>query len=87
VTASDAAAEPPGEKEIHMPAKVLLSEGQRFRTPVKSLLESHGYEALEPSPKRKGLRMVVEHRPDAILLDIMMGSRAGISGSEIGILA
>jgi CheY-like chemotaxis protein len=68
--------EPPGpEKEVRMAAKVLLIDDDTdFRAAVKSLLEGHGYNVLEASSGTEGLRMVVEHKPDAILLDIMMES-------------
>jgi len=56
-----------------MSAKVLLiDDDSDFRAAVKSLLESHGYTVWEAPSGRDGLRMVVEHEPDAILLDIMM---------------
>ena len=56
-----------------MSAKVLLiDDDSDFRAAVKSLLESHGYSVLEASSGHEGLQMVVEHKPDAILLDIMM---------------
>jgi CheY-like chemotaxis protein len=58
-----------------MSAKVLLiDDDSDFRAAVKSLLESHGYNVLEAPSGREGLRMVLEHKPDAILLDIMMES-------------
>lgn len=54
-------------------AKVLLIDDDTdFRTAVKSLLESHGYKVFEAASGHEGLQMVVEHKPDAILLDIMM---------------
>ncbi len=56
-----------------MSAKVLLiDDDSDFRAAVKALLETHGYEVLEAASGHDGLRMVVEHKPDAILLDIMM---------------
>jgi len=58
-----------------MPPKVLLIDDDAdFRAAVKSLLTSQGYEVLEACSGREGLRMVVEHNPDVILLDIMMES-------------
>jgi CheY-like chemotaxis protein len=39
---------------------------------VKSLLEARGYEVFEASSGHKGLRQVLEHKPDVILLDVMM---------------
>jgi len=56
-----------------MSAKVLLIDDDNdFRAAVKSLLENHGYIVLEASSGKEGLRMVVDHKPDAIFLDIMM---------------
>ena len=56
-----------------MSAKVLLiDDDSDFRAAVKSLLESHGHQVLEACSGHDGLRMVLEHKPDAILLDIMM---------------
>ncbi len=54
------------------PKVLLIDDDSDFRAAVKSLLESHGYGVLEASTGREGLRMVAEHKPDAILLDIMM---------------
>ncbi len=56
-----------------MSRKVLLIDDDAdFRVAVKSLLESHGYEVLEACSGHEALPMVLEHKPDAILLDIMM---------------
>ena len=56
-----------------MPAKVLLiDDDSDFRSAVKSLLEIHGYDVFEAPSGHEGLRMVVELKPDVILLDIMM---------------
>ena len=58
-----------------MPAKVLvIDDDSDFRAAVKSLLESHGYGVLEASSGHEGLQMVVAHKPDVILCDIMMES-------------
>jgi CheY-like chemotaxis protein len=56
-----------------MSAKVLLiDDDQDFRTSVRCLLENHGYEVLEATSGQEGLQMVAAHKPDTILLDIMM---------------
>jgi len=58
-----------------MSVKVLvIDDDSDFRTAVKSLLESHNYSVLEASSCHEGLQKVVEHKPDVILLDIMMES-------------
>jgi len=56
-----------------MSAKVLvIDDDQDFRVSVRSVLESRGYEVLEAGSGREGLKQVLEHKPDVILLDIMM---------------
>ena len=56
-----------------MSAKLLLiDDDSDFRAAVKSLLESHGYHVLEAASGHEGLQMVAEHKPDAIIVDIMM---------------
>jgi CheY-like chemotaxis protein len=56
-----------------MSVKVLLiDDDQDFRVSVRSLLETRGYEVLEAGSGHEGLRQVLEHKPDVILLDVMM---------------
>lgn len=58
-------------------AKVLvIDDDQDFRASVRSLLETHGYAVIEADSGKDGLRKLLEHKPDAILLDIMMESAA-----------
>ena len=60
-------------QEVGMSAKVLLvDDDQDFRASVRSLLEDHGYEVFEADSGRDGLRKVLAHKPDVIVLDIMM---------------
>lgn len=54
-------------------AKVLMiDDDQDCRNSVRCLLESCGYEVIEADCGKDGLRKVVEHKPDVILLDVMM---------------
>ena len=53
---------------------LLIDDDSDFREAVKSLLEIHGYKVVEAASGHDGLRMVIEHKPDAILLDVMMES-------------
>ncbi len=54
-------------------AKVLIiDDDQDYRTSVRGLLESQGYEVIEADSGKEGLQKVVECRPGAILLDVMM---------------
>src|SRR5208337_4031674 len=58
-----------------MSVKVLMiDDDSDFRAAVKLLLENHGYSVLEASSGHEGLQMVLEHKPDVILCDIMMES-------------
>ena len=51
---------------------LLIDDDSDFRAAVRSLLESHGYTVLEASSGHEGLGMVLRHRPDVVLVDIMM---------------
>jgi CheY-like chemotaxis protein len=54
-------------------AKVLMiDDDQDCRAFVKVLLESNGYTFVEADCGKEGLRKVREHRPDLILVDVMM---------------
>jgi CheY-like chemotaxis protein len=56
-----------------MSAKVLLIDDDRdFRISVRSLLETRGYEVFEAASGHEGLSQVLQHKPDVILLDVMM---------------
>ena len=56
-----------------MSARILvIDDDEDFRASIKSLLESHGYEVLQAGSGSEGLRMVAEHKPDVIFVDIMM---------------
>ena len=56
-------------------AKVLLiDDDEDFRASVRAPLEGHGYTVLEADSGERGLKMLREHRPDAVLVDIMMES-------------
>jgi CheY-like chemotaxis protein len=53
---------------------LVIDDDSDFRAAVKSLLESHGYSVLEAASGHEGLQMVLKHKPEAILVDIMMES-------------
>jgi len=54
-------------------SKVLVIDDDRdFRASVRSLLEDQGYVVVEAESGQEGLKKLVEHKPDIILLDIMM---------------
>jgi len=56
-------------------SKVLvIDDDQDFRASVRFLLESNGYAVIEADSGKDGLQKVVEHKPDVIVLDIMLES-------------
>ena len=56
-----------------LPAKVLMIDDDAdCRTSVRYLLEGQGYTVIEADCGKDGLRKALEHRPDLILLDVMM---------------
>ncbi|MFB3826727.1 MAG: PleD family two-component system response regulator [Bryobacteraceae bacterium] len=58
-----------------MAAKVLvIDDDEDVRASVKLLLETHGYEVVLAECGKEGLKKLAEHKPDLILLDIMMES-------------
>jgi len=58
---------------MSVPAKVLMiDDDPDCRASVRHTLEGHGYIVIEADCGKDGLRSVVEHKPDLILLDVMM---------------
>jgi CheY-like chemotaxis protein len=51
---------------------LLVDDDQDYKTSVRLLLESHGCAVFEADSAQDGLRKLVEHRPDIVILDIMM---------------
>ncbi|MFO7588474.1 MAG: response regulator [Gemmatimonadota bacterium] len=53
---------------------LLIDDDIDYRNSVRSLLEAEGYHVVEAGSGKEGLMRLVEHRPDAIVLDVMMES-------------
>lgn len=53
---------------------LIIDDDEDFRTAVGAVLESHGYQVFRAASGREGLRALVEHDPDAVLVDVMMES-------------
>lgn len=59
-----------------MSRKVLIIDDDAdFRSAVGVFLKTRGYAVEEAPNGREGLRMAVAHRPDLILMDVMMEER------------
>jgi CheY-like chemotaxis protein len=55
---------------------LVIDDDPDFRASVKAMLEGAGYGVDVAGSGREGLRKLREHRPDAIVLDVMMESIA-----------
>ena len=51
---------------------LLIDDDDDFRASVRAVLENEGYSVLEADSGETGLQKVVKHKPDVIVLDIMM---------------
>jgi DNA-binding response OmpR family regulator len=54
-----------------------------IRRLIRMTLEFKGYRVLEAEDGDRGLAMVRQHRPDVILLDVMMPGTNGLTGGRI----
>lgn len=51
---------------------LVIDDDVDFRTSVRCVLDEEGYVVIEADSARLGLEKLLEHRPDVIILDIMM---------------
>ena len=51
---------------------LVIDDDEDFRESVRQLLENEGYVVIEADSGKDGLDKLVEHKPDVILLDVMM---------------
>ena len=59
---------------------VLADDDDRFRALVRSVLEDDGYRVVaEAADARSARRAVQEHRPDIVVLDLVMEGSRGLS--------
>ena len=55
---------------------LIIDDDEDYRASTRALLESDGYEVLEACNGREGLAATREHRPDLIILDVIMESQS-----------
>ena len=67
-----------------MPTSVVLADDDlRFRSIVRSLLETDGYRVLaETADAPSTIEAVAHHRPDVVVLDLVMEGAEGLSAVE-----
>jgi CheY-like chemotaxis protein len=53
---------------------LLIDDDEDFRSSVKSFLEARSFEVFEAGSGKAGLKAILKHRPEAIVVDIMMDS-------------
>jgi CheY-like chemotaxis protein len=51
---------------------LVIDDDEDFRISVRSLLESKGYTVFVAESGEEGLRKLVEHEPDLLVVDVMM---------------
>lgn len=63
--------------------KILIIEDEEsIRSYISLLLCTLGYKTIEAASGEKGLKLAAKHRPDVILMDIMMPSMGGIEACK-----
>jgi two-component system OmpR family response regulator len=66
-------------------AKILvIDDDEDFRASLRAFLEKEGYSVVEAGSGKAGFNQVIQHKPDAIILDIMMETvdeGYGVTGS------
>ena len=66
-----------------MPKKILLAEDHTdIREMMATYLKLSGYEVIEAADGREALARALEHKPDAILIDIAMPVLNGIDSAR-----
>jgi DNA-binding response OmpR family regulator len=64
-----------------MPFKILIVDDEpNIVIPLQFLMEQNGYEVMAAQSGEEGLEIIYRHKPDLVLLDIML---PGIDGYEI----
>lgn len=53
---------------------LIIDDDPDFRDSVESLLKAEGYQVVQATSGRQGLKQLAENQPDLVVLDIMMES-------------
>jgi CheY-like chemotaxis protein len=62
-----------------MKKKILVVDDEMdIRIFISTLVETNGYKSLVAKDGEEGLQMVKEHKPDLIILDVMMPKESGL---------
>src|SRR5262245_22947334 len=64
---------------MHDPPRILVvDDNEANRDILVTRLEAHGYQTLQAADGEEALREVTQHRPDVVLLDVMMPNLDGL---------
>jgi len=64
---------------VHDPPRILVvDDNEMNRDILVTRLEAHGYQTLQAADGEEALRGVAQHRPDVVLLDVMMPNLDGL---------
>jgi DNA-binding response OmpR family regulator len=64
---------------MHDPPRILVvDDNETNRDILVTRLEAHGYQTLQAADGEEALRGVAQHRPDVVLLDVMMPNLDGL---------
>ena len=64
---------------MHDPPRILVvDDNETNRDILATRLEAHGYQTLQAADGEEALRGVAQHRPDVVLLDVMMPNLDGL---------
>ena len=62
-----------------MKKKILVVDDEMdIRIFISTLVETNGYKSLVAKDGEEGLKMIKEHKPDLIILDVMMPKESGL---------
>lgn len=61
---------------------LVLDDSPLFRAVISKVVLEEGYEVLEARNGFEGLQMITSHKPDCILLDLLMPVMGGIRISQ-----
>jgi CheY-like chemotaxis protein len=62
---------------------LVIDDVDMARNVIRRMLEKGGYEVLEAANGKKGLKMIEQHAPDAVIMDILMPEMEGIETIRI----
>ena len=63
----------------HSQSVIIVEDEARLREPLQEALTAEGFHVLTAANGREGLELILKHRPDLVLLDIVMPAMSGLA--------